>query len=138
MFPGSPVVSAVSGDEALLLVEQKVVTTRMMKKGQMPDYYVPQVKSGLATIKLTELALYTECQFLVLSRDALSMKCVTGKTFNVFDRCYRDAGFTEETVDNYCHYGKQRGIIVIRSSADHAAYWRQHISKDHAIECEIL
>jgi hypothetical protein len=107
-----------------------------MIKNAIPDYYMPQVKSGLATIKIAEIAVYTECQFLVLSRDALCQKCVSGMTFNVFDRSCADKPFTADTVDNYCHYGKKRGMIVIGSTSDHAKSWRYRIDGEKAAEYE--
>ena len=71
------------------------------------------MKAGLATIRVSEHGIYSECSFLIMKRENLNTKNVSKKVYNVFAPKFTYLG--EKDFDAYCQYGKMRGSIVFCS-----------------------
>lgn len=114
-------------EEVILLLEQKQVTTRTIKRGMVPDYYLPQIKGGMCTISLAEFGLYTECSLGIVRSGKLGEEDLYGNVFGIFSRF----GEPHYMIDKHCLGGYARGTVVIRSDdLDFVAEQKKFLSEN--------
>ena len=114
-------------NDILVLFEQKAPANRVLNYA-IPEYYIPQILSGLNVINITDIGIYTEAVFKRCPLDKLSLTNID------YNESFR---FTKNT---FLARPKYIGIIVLSTpDADYAhklksAYFRDKYTSDMYID----
>lgn len=75
-----------------VLYEFKTMWTRIPKQGIVPNNYIPQIKSGLSDLPITDIGVFSECFFRLCPWEAMldSESLEYNETLHVKDMPYED------------------------------------------------
>ena len=97
------------GDDMLILFEQKAPANRIPTYS-IPEYYVPQILSGLNVIDISDFGFYTEACFKRCSLADLHLHS------NAYNECF---GFSKHT---YLTLPKYTGVVILSTKNNKLAH----------------